>query len=243
MLGPKGPYNLEIIESCLGCVMREKGLFCRLPHSALALLNSIRQTSYFPRGVVLFTEGELPRGVLALCSGTIKLTASSPEGHALTLRTVEPGEVLGLSSVIGDCPHLANAETLSACQVGFIPKIEFLRLMRSNSDISLHVARHLSMELHHAWHQSRMVALSPDTNAKLAQFLVDHAERHGQIPGDGTRIPLHMTHEEIGKNIGASRESVSRILKALRNQGIISISGGTITILHVISLLSLITPP
>lgn len=243
MQGPRGPYNLEIIESCLGCVMREKGQFCKLPHSALALLNSIRQTSYFPRGAVLFSEGEQPRGVLALCSGTIKLTASSPEGHALTLRTVEPGEVLGLSSVVSDCPHLATAETLSSCQVGFIPKIDFLRLMRSNSDISLHVARHLSMELHHAWHQSRMVALAPDTNAKLAQFLVDHADRHGQTATDGLRIALNMTHEEIGKNIGASRESVSRILKQLRNRGIISVNGGTITILHALALFSLITPP
>lgn len=243
MQGPRGPYNLEIIESCLGCVMREKGQFCKLPHSALALLNSIRQTSYFPRGAVLFSEGEQPRGVFALCSGTIKLTASSPEGHALTLRTVEPGEILGLSSVVSDCPHLATAETLSSCQVGFIPKIDFLRLMRSNSDISLHVARHLSMELHHAWHQSRMVALAPDTNAKLAQFLVDHADRHGQTATDGLRIALNMTHEEIGKNIGASRESVSRILKQLRNRGIISVNGGTITILHALALFSLITPP
>ena len=218
--------------------MREEGLFCKLPHSALALLNSIRQTSYFPRGVVLFNEGEPPRGVFALCLGKVKLTANSSEGHALTLRTIEPGEVFGLSSVVGDCPYMATAETLSACQVGFIPKMEFLRLMRSNSDISIHVARHLSMELHHAWHQSRIVALAPDTHAKLAEFLLEEAERRGQITGEGLRIALNMTHEEIAKNIGTSRESVSRILKDLRNRGAISVHGGTITILNADDLLS-----
>jgi CRP/FNR family cyclic AMP-dependent transcriptional regulator len=242
MREPKGPYNLEVIESCLACVMRERGLFCHLPHAALATLNSIRQTSYYPRGTVLFMEGESPRGLFVLCSGQAKLTANSSQGHSLTLRTVEPGEVLGLSSVVSDCPYMATAETVSACQVSFIPRLEFLQFLRSSSDVSIRVAKHLSMELHQAWRQSRMVALAPDTHAKLAQFLIDQAEKHGQTTGDGLRIALHMTHEEIAKNIGASRESVSRILKDLRNRGVIAVAAGTITILHSVDLLNLLTP-
>jgi CRP/FNR family cyclic AMP-dependent transcriptional regulator len=239
---PKGPYNLEIIESCLGCVMREEGLFCQLPHGALATLNSIRQTSLYPRGAILFIEGEAPRGVFVLCSGRAKLTANSPDGHSLTLRTVEAGEVVGLSSVVGDRPYPATAETVSACQVSYIPRLEFLRFLRSNSDVAIRVAKHLSMELHQAWHQARIVALAPGTQAKLAQFLVDQAAKHGQNAGDGLRIALNMTHEEIAKNIGASRESVSRILKELRNRGVIKVNGGAIIILHPIELTNLVAP-
>lgn len=240
MDGPKGPYNLNVIESCLGCVMREEGLFCQLPHGALTSLNSIRQTSFYPRGAVLFIEGEPPRGLFILCSGQAKLTANSPEGHGLTLRTIEPGEVIGLSSVVGDCPYPATAETLSPCQVSFIPRLEFLKFLRSSSDVSIRVAKHLSMELHQAWRQSRMVALAPDTQAKLAEFLIERAGKCGQVTGDGLRIALNMTHEEIAKSIGASRESVSRILSDLRNRGVICVKGGTITILHSIELRSLI---
>jgi CRP-like cAMP-binding protein len=50
-----------------------------------------------------------------------------------------------------------------------------------------------------------------------------------------------MTHEEIAKNIGASRESVSRILKDLRNRGVIAVNGGSIIILHAIELSNLMT--
>ncbi len=236
MRGSKGPYNLEIIESCLGCVMREHGLFCQLPHGALATLNSIRQTAFYPRGAVLFMEGESPRGLFVLCSGKAKLTASSAEGHSLTLRTVEPGEVVGLSSVVGDTPYPATAETLAPCQVSFIPRLEFLRFLRSNSDVSMRVAKHLSMELHEAWYQARMVALAPHTQAKLAQFLIDQTERHGQATADGVRITLNMTHEEIAKTIGASRETVSRILKDLRNRGVIRVNGGAIIVLSALEL-------
>jgi CRP/FNR family transcriptional regulator, cyclic AMP receptor protein len=242
MRGPKGPYNLDVIESCLGCVMREEGLFCHLPQGALATLNSIRQNSFYPRGAVLFIEGEEPRGLFVLCSGQAKLSANSPEGHTLTLRTVEPGEVMGLSSVVGDCPYPATAETLSPCQVSFIPRLEFLRFLRSSSDVSMRVAKHLSTELHQAWRKSRMVALAPDTQAKLAQFLIERAGKHGQSDGDGLRIALNMTHEEIAKNIGASRETVSRILSDLRRQGVIRVNGGTVVILHAIELHNLTTP-
>ncbi len=105
----------------------------------------------------------------------------------------------------------------------------------------MRVAKYLSMELHQAWRQSRMVALAPDTHAKLAQFLIDQAEKRGQTNADGLRIALNMTHEEIAKNIGASRESVSRILKELRNRGVIGVNGGTITILHAVDLCQLLT--
>lgn len=241
MDGPKGPYKLKVIEGCLGCVMREDGLFCALPQGALTILNSIRQTSFYPRGAILFMEGEVPRGLFVLCSGQIKLTTSSADGHSLTLRSVEPGEVMGLGSVVGDCPYPMSAETVSPCQLSFIPKLEFLRFMRSNSDVSIRVAKHLSMELHQAWRQTRMVALAPDTQAKLVQFLMDYADRHGQSAEDGLRIALNMTHEEIAKNIGASRESVSRILKDLRNQGVIGVKRGTIIIRHAVKLHNLTT--
>jgi len=228
--GPKGPYNLKVIESCFGCVMREEGLFCHLPHAALATLSSIRQTSLYPRGALLFVEGQPARGLFIICSGQAKLYTDSAEGQSLTFRVAEPGELLGLSCVIADNPYPATAETLSPSQISFIPRLEFLQFVRSNPDVSLRVAKHLSMELNKAWQQSRLLALAPDTKAKLAEFLFDWATKHGQVTPEGLRIALNMTHEEIARSIGASRESVTRILSDLKHHGLIRISGGTIII-------------
>ena len=102
--------------------------------------------------------------------------------------------------------------------------------MRAHPDVSLRVAKHLSMEISKAWQQTRMLALAPDTHAKLSQFLFGWAEKHGQVTSDGLRITLHMTHEEIARNIGASRESVSRILSDWKQRGVVRVSAGSITI-------------
>jgi CRP/FNR family transcriptional regulator len=103
--------------------------------------------------------------------------------------------------------------------------------MRAHPDVSLRVAKHLSMEVSKAWQQTRMLALAPDTHTKLTQFLSGWADKHGQTTTEGLRITLHMTHEEIARNIGASRESVSRILSDWKQRGVIRVGAGTITIL------------
>jgi len=228
--GIKGPYNLRIVESCLGCVMREEGLFCQLPHAALSTLNSLRQTSFYPKGVMLFVEGQPARGLYIMCSGQAKLYVNSAEGQSLTVRVVEHGEVLGLSSLIADERYSVTAETLSPCQVSFIPRLEFLQFLRANPDVAIRVSKHLSMELGKAWQQTRMLALAPDTYAKLTQFLLQWAQKHGQQTPEGLRIALHMTHGEIAQNIGSSRESVSRILSDWKHRGVIRLNGGTLTI-------------
>jgi len=178
----------------------------------------------------LFVEGQPTRGLFLICSGQAKLYVNSAEGQSLTLRIVEPGEVLCLSSLIADEPYTVTAETLCPSQVGFLPRLAFLQLMRAHPDVALRVAKHLSMEISKAWEQTRMLALAPDTHAKLIQFLVGWADKHGQATADGLRLTLHMTHEEIARNIGASRESVSRILSDWKQRGVIRVAGGGMTI-------------
>jgi CRP/FNR family transcriptional regulator len=191
---------------------------------------------------LLFVEGQPARGLYIMCSGEAKLYVNSAEGQSLTLRAVEHGEVLGLNSLIADEPYPASAETLCPSQVSFIPRLEFLQFVRANADVGLRVAKHLSMELSRAWQQTRMLALAPDTHAKLTQFLLEWAEKHRQPAAEGLRIALYMTHEEIARNIGASRESVSRILSEWKQRGVIRVSGGTITILRPLELQGATTP-
>ena len=230
--GP-GPYNLHVIESCFGCVTGEDGVFCHLPHAALSQLSSLRQTALYPRGSVLFVEGESPRGLFILCSGQAKLTANSRDGQSITLRLVERGEVLGLSSVISKSSYMGIAETLKPSQVSFIPRLQFLQFLRANPDAALSVARHLSMELHKAWEQTALLALAPSTRAKLAHFLLAWATEHGQTTVEGVHVPLNMTHEEIARSIGAARESVSRILGDFRQRRLIRVNGGSVIILEL----------
>ncbi len=222
------PYGLKVVDNCTICNMREKSSFCHVTAEAVRELNGIRQVALYPPGALLFVEGEAPRGVFVLCGGEAKLTASSKNGESIILRLAEGGEVLGLSSVIAGSAYTSTAETLTPAQVAFIPARKFLRFLRSHHEVSLRVAEHLSMELHKSWEQARLLALAPSTRSKLAQLLLEWAEEHGtQEPTGGIAVPFHMTHEEIGKIIGASRETVSRLLSDFRRRKLLRVKGSS----------------
>ncbi len=242
MLAQRVPYNLDVIESCTTCPVREKGLFCRLPQGAASELNALRQSCLYPRGAVLFSEEETPKGLFIVCSGTVKLSIGSSTGHTLNLRIVHPGEGLGLNSVLANEPYAVRAETLSHCQVSYLSRLSFMQLLRAHTDLSLNVSRQLGMELHQAYDQTRLLALAPGTQVKVAQFLISWAEQHGEMFAAGLRLAVHMTHEEIGESIGASRETVSRILSDFKRRQLIQIKGGTIVILQPQQLIGLKTP-
>ncbi len=94
------PYGMEIVESCLTCKLRTKRSFCDLPPAALQAFEGIKYATAYPRGAVLFVEGQLPRGVFVLCKGSVKLAISSPSGATVIVKLAEPGEVLGLSATL-----------------------------------------------------------------------------------------------------------------------------------------------
>lgn len=225
---PAAPYGLRVVENCVNCSVRQKTLFCRMSVDTMRELNGIRQTALYPEGALLFVEGEAPRGVFVLCSGEAKLTATSKQGESIILRLAEPGELLGLSSLIANSSYTATAETLTPAQVAFIPARKFQRFLRSHPDVALRVAEHLSMELHKSWEQARLLALAPSTRAKLAQLLLEWASEHGKTEPDGICVPFHMTHEEIGRIIGASRETVSRLLSDFKRRRLIRIKGSSV---------------
>ena len=96
------PYNLEVEYNCSECHVRADRLFCNMSPDAVAALDAVKFTGLYPKGSLLFVEGEEPRGVFILCSGRAKLTTSSTEGKTLIVKIAEPGEVLGL---LGDVPQ------------------------------------------------------------------------------------------------------------------------------------------
>lgn len=98
-------------------------------------------------GSVLYAEGEFCDGVFLLLSGKISLSISAPNGVRRVLRAAEPGEVLGLGSVITGKPYDATAETIEPTSVIFICREDFLRFLAEDSKTCIRVLEMLSREV------------------------------------------------------------------------------------------------
>ena len=226
------PYNLDVHHSCTECSVREDRLFCNMSQSTVAALDAIKFTGVYPKGSLLFVEGEQPRGIFILCSGRAKLTTSSTEGKVLIVKLAEPGEVLGASATILDKPYEVSAETLEPSQVNFIKRDDFIRFLETHPEASMHTVQQLSEKYHAAQREIRSLGLSQTTGEKLAKLLLDWCERDGEPTAKGIRLKVLLTHEEIAQMIGTTRETVTRLLSGLKRKKIIDVKGSTLLVLQ-----------
>ena len=235
------PYGLDIIESCLSCKMKTDRLFCDLPTSALQSFEAIKYATAYPKGAVLFVEGQAPRGIFVLCKGRVKLSICSTDGKTLILKIAESGEVLGLSATISGKPYELTAETVDPCQINFVKREDFLRFLREHSEACLRVAEQLSEKYNTACREIRSLGLSHSAAEKLARLLLDWSARNGESSKQEPRVKLALTHEEIAQMIGTSRETVTRLFAELKKRQIVQAKGSTLVIRNKAALKSLAT--
>ena len=76
--GVRSPYGLSCVESCFSCKLRYDNYFCAaLSQDSLVAFNQIKHAAVFPKGAVIFLEGQTPRGIFLLAQGQAKLSITS----------------------------------------------------------------------------------------------------------------------------------------------------------------------
>lgn len=221
--------GIPLVENCLICTLRKDNFFCALPRRALEAFEKIKSSAAYPSNSVLFIEGETPGGIYMLCRGRAKLSVNSAEGKTLILKIAEAGEVLGLHACVSGINYELTAETIQPSQVNFVRREDFLRFLEEHGDACLQAAHHLSDDCHGAYDMIRSLGLSHSTGEKLARFLLGLAQ-DGESTPEGIRAKMGLTHEEIAQVIGASRETVTRLLTDFRKKKLATLRGATLLV-------------
>jgi CRP/FNR family transcriptional regulator, cyclic AMP receptor protein len=191
-------------------------------------LNDLGDRQRFPRGTVLFIEGQQAMGIYALNQGRVKVSIASAEGKTLVLRIAEPGELLGMNATLMGQPYGATAETLEPCRIDFIAREQLLKLLERDKRAYAGVAQALSHKLSSVVEHTRLLFLSQSVAERLARLLVKWCDEHGKCTVHGIRINSGLTHQEMAQMICASRETVTRLLSEFRRKHILSFEGDAI---------------
>ena len=225
----KPPSGLQLVESCVKCKLRQDRLFCNLEAKALQQLDHIKYSTSLPPGATVFSQGQPPRSVHIICQGKVKLSMTSPDGKVLTIKVAEEGEVLGLSAAITGENYDMTAETTSHCQLNVIKRDDFLRFLQSNQDACFHAAQELSQVHNTTCSSLRLFGLTPNVASRLATLLLKLDADNPENKRGHVRWPY--THEEVSQQLGASRETVTRLLLDLRKRKVLELRGTMAVIL------------
>ncbi|HKY28347.1 MAG TPA: Crp/Fnr family transcriptional regulator [Pyrinomonadaceae bacterium] len=189
---------------------------------------NVRLSSIYPRGAILFAEGQPAEGIYDLCSGRAKVSVSSSEGKKVILFIAQPGDLLGVNSVLNGIPQEVTVEALDRCRVDFISQTDFMNLLDRNKTACARVWLTLGKELSEVVDRVRSLLLSQSSEGKLARLLLEWSDDFGQPTPQGVRINHGLTQEEIAQMICASRETVSRLLTEMKRKEIVEFNGNGI---------------
>ncbi len=205
-------YGLEIVESRSDSLARHGEVVSHALVDSLKALAIIAPPVAYPKGAVLFMEGQSGRGVFAVCSGQVKVSTSSLGGKTMILKIAGAGDLLGLPSTLSGKPYEVTAEVSHPARVDFIPRTMFLLFVRANPEALIQVTQLLT-DNHYAGHRViQSLGLSHSAAGKLAQFILGWSTDHARGQ-DRLQIPL--TQDEIGEMIGVTRETVTRMLASV----------------------------
>jgi CRP/FNR family cyclic AMP-dependent transcriptional regulator len=194
----------------------------------------------FTKGEMIFHEGDDPGGVVAVVSGTVKVSLLGAGGREVVLRFSGPGELVGELAAIGDQMRTASAAAVDAVEVIAVRAADFRRLALEHPRIASLVFEHVAELLGEADRQ-RIDFATRDVTARIAGRLVELAQTVGEPEPGGVRITLALSQDELAAWSGASREAVARSLHLLRELGWIETRRREIKVLNVDGLHGLMT--
>lgn len=218
------------MNACKMCPIREKSGFCSLNDEARDFLVSHSVSVEYPRGTVMFREGDAADAVYILCSGRFKVSATSQEGRMMILRIASAGTVLGMSSALSQKPHETTAEALEPCRVRVLRTPVLESLLREFPATAIGAARSLALDYQAAFEEARRLALPESPAGRVACLLLDwmaHSERKNST------ITLPLTHDELASMTATTRETVTRTLSRFRKDGVIQTRGVSLTVLQM----------
>jgi CRP-like cAMP-binding protein len=186
----------------------------------------------FPRGSVLFHEGENADHVLIVRSGRVKVSSFTADGKEIVLAVRGPGELLGELSAIDGEPRSASAGALEPVEVLSVPAEDFRAFLGTRPRITVALMQMLSRKLRDA-DRKRIEFGAYDTVGRVCHRLVELAERFGERSGEGLRITLPLSQQELAGWTGSSREAVAKALHQLRVRGYVETARRGITVLDM----------
>ena len=219
MLAPaqRNDFALPDGHPCLGCDVRSRALCGVLGVDELTGMKTFGWTIRLGPGQTLFHEGDPATRVFTLTSGTLKLYKLLADGRRHVTGFMHPGDFLGISV---DDEHAFTAEALEDAQLCSFPRDRFDNFVETHPQMERELYRMAAHELAAAHRQ--MVLLGRKTaTERFASFLLCLADRTAAV---ADKVHLSMSRSDIADYLGLTKETVSRVLSALKGSRVIRLA-------------------
>src|SRR5207302_6052781 len=209
--------------------LKQVPLFADLADEDLRELIAVAKRRIFRSGEVIFHRDDPGQVLYVIKEGKVKISLISPEGQEISLVVFGKGECFGEFAILDGLPRSADAVALERVECYTLQRSDFHKAIMKNPKIAIQVLESLSKRLRNT---DQMVEnlIFLDVYGRVAKKLLELAETHGVKVENGTRIEVRLTQQELASMVGASRESVNKVMGYFTDKGYISTDKHRITL-------------
>ena len=202
------PYKREYL--------RQIDIFRDLTQADMDELDAATRMTTMPKGRTIYRQEDTAEGLFLLKKGRVRLSRIGPGGKKLDLAILEPGTFFGEMPLLGERMRNASAEAVEDCTLCVMSRHDVERLILSKPQVALRMLEIVGRRLAAA--EARLEDLAyRSVRARLASALLRLGkERDGAIEG--------VTHQDLGDMVGAYRETVTKILDELQQDGAVELA-------------------
>lgn len=199
-------------------------IFSTLSQEELRHVVSLIVQKRYSKDSFIYNEGSLNQNLIIVNKGKVKTFCHTPDGKEQIFYILTEGDFVGARNLISGTETTFSAQTMEDTVVCMINKVDFQALLLKYPAISLKIMEVLCMRLEKM--ESLVKKISPkDADARINMMLLEFSREYGCKHDEGILVELPLNREEMAQYIGVSRETVSRKLTALKEEGIIQLIG------------------
>ncbi|MGZ5789636.1 MAG: Crp/Fnr family transcriptional regulator [Burkholderiaceae bacterium] len=203
-------------------------LFSGIDEDALGDLASRAYRQRYIAGEQIFQIGSPGQSLMAVSSGTVRITFPSAKGKEIILSDLTDGEVFGEMSLLDGSERSADAIALTNCELMILERRDVVPFLEKNPHICLKLLNVLCGRLRRANELMADIAFY-DLPMRLAKTMMRLAMGSTSVIGSaGMKTKLSCSQLELANMIGASRENVNRCLNDWQRRGIVNLEDGWI---------------
>ena len=193
-------------------------------------LSQSKTCTRYRKGQVLFHEGTRPMGVFCVNSGRVKVYRLGQDGKEHIIKVSASGDLLGYKALLSDQLYNQSGEALDDCIVCFVPKEDFLSLIRPGNKFYADILKMVCAENNELANKMTQLA-QQSVRQRLAISLLMLKDTYGLEHESEGEIEINLSREDLANIVGTATESLIRLLHDFKEEGLIETAGRKIRVL------------
>jgi CRP/FNR family transcriptional regulator, cyclic AMP receptor protein len=178
------------------------------------------QHSYFnyKKDDYIYFENQEADSIYFVAKGRVKIFYRSANNEEVVKSILSSGEIFGELALAEEQTRADYAQAMENDTVICVWKLDDIKnLLLDDKELSFKLVKLMGLKLFKMQRKVDLL-LFKDTRTRVIEFLKDAAEWKGKKVGTETLIMTPLTHGDIAKLVGLSRQSVSTILNDLKGE-------------------------